>query len=242
MHSTTACSTLAHNLPESLHPDEVQPLEAAGGSALDAVWTALPSKCVLYLTMKDVTPVIRQKHAATIPHAVPMVPSQTGPPILVINMLAGTCIEASAETAGVRWAYGTISHQRSVANRVVEASVTWPSWSDCTQFACLASCQLGGLLNLAGGFNPLPTHRMQTAGLLTATHSRLTGYKQYYCTTSAQTRFQPGGRYPPSPLSLTRSEEKASPQAVCPLVKPKVCVELHRRKRQVCPAGSIISK
>lgn len=59
-------------------------------------WPTPLSKRVLYLTMKDVTPVIRQKHAATIPHAVPMVPSQIGPPILVINMLAGTCIEASA--------------------------------------------------------------------------------------------------------------------------------------------------
>lgn len=59
----------------------------AGGSCL--CW--LPGG----LTRKEVTFFMRQKQAATMPQAVPMVPSQIGPPILVIRMLEGTCIVAS---------------------------------------------------------------------------------------------------------------------------------------------------
>lgn len=51
-------------------------------------------------TMKDVTPFMRQKHAATMPQAVPMVPNQIGPPIFVIIRLAGTCIVASVQQHG----------------------------------------------------------------------------------------------------------------------------------------------
>lgn len=51
---------------------------------------------------------IRQKQAATMPQAMPIRPSHSGPPILVISRLAGTCIEASAASGSRR--RGALSH------------------------------------------------------------------------------------------------------------------------------------
>lgn len=68
-------------------------------------------------TMKEVTPLMRQKQAATMPQAVPMVPSQMGPPILVIIMLAGTCMEASAGNTGPAW------HSRSAQHSYADCRV-----------------------------------------------------------------------------------------------------------------------
>jgi hypothetical protein len=78
------------------------------------------------LTRNEVTFLMRQKQAATMPQKVPMVPSQIGPPIFVIKMLDGTCIVASED---FRPHCSTSEHSRAHMSRSSQAFCHCQLWA-----------------------------------------------------------------------------------------------------------------